>query len=617
MNTDSTRTAWRLWAILLLVWAVVYLPALARPALLDDADTVHAEAAREMLLRHDWVTLHVNGIRYLDKAPLLYWLTAALYRSFGVHEWTTRLPLALGTLALMVAVFGFGRRAFGLWAGFYAALVIATAPGLFVYTRFMIPDVFVALWLTLGMWAFWEMLQSDRPAVWLCWSLAASTALNVLTKSLIGLVFPGLIILAYLLLTRRLQFLARMRLLSSAVVFVLIAAPWHVLAALRNPAVPGTLEKGFLWYYFINEQFLRYLNERIPRDYDTVPLLLFWLLVLVWVFPWAAYLPVAVRGLGRFWTCERLDPERSARLLLVVWAVVIVGFFSFSTRQEYYTLPVVPALALLLGEWLAREHRLDPQSVERRWARSISTGLAIFGAAVAIAALVVWARTKPLAPHTDLADFLTEHPGKYALSLGHLNDLTLAAFGAFHKPLLELAVAFLFGFGLAAWFRRQGWLLRANAALAAAAVVFLLAIQEGYIVFNPILSSKAFAVKLQQVLQPEDALVINGDYEWGSSVPFYTGHPALILNGRRADLWFGSLFPDAPQIFLDQQQFVALWNSPRRVFLFTPDFNASQGLRGLDPRSVHLVARKGGKLVYCNRPLGQDLSPVAGGRPAG
>src|SRR5690348_154624 len=92
---------WRICTLVLVIlWAIVYVPALSRPPLLDDVDTVHAEAAREMLLRHDWVTLYTNGIRYMEKAPLMFWLVAASYRIFGIHEWTTRLPLSLGVLLL-------------------------------------------------------------------------------------------------------------------------------------------------------------------------------------------------------------------------------------------------------------------------------------------------------------------------------------------------------------------------------------------------------------------------------------------------------------------------------------------------------------------------------------
>jgi hypothetical protein len=106
---------WRISVVVLIVlWAVIYMTGLSRPALLDDADTVHAEAAREMVLRHDWVTLYANGIRYLEKAPLMYWGVATSYTLFGVSEWSTRLPLMLGVLAMILATYGLGRWALGI-----------------------------------------------------------------------------------------------------------------------------------------------------------------------------------------------------------------------------------------------------------------------------------------------------------------------------------------------------------------------------------------------------------------------------------------------------------------------------------------------------------------------
>ena len=154
---------WRISVLLLIaLWAVIYMAGLSRPALLDDADTVHAEAAREMVQRHDWVTLYVNGIRYLEKAPLMYWGVAASYTLFGVSEWSTRFPLMLGVLAMILATYGLGRWALGSEGGFDSGLVLATALGPFLFTRFLIPDVAVGLWLTLTFWLFLVSLEQTK-----------------------------------------------------------------------------------------------------------------------------------------------------------------------------------------------------------------------------------------------------------------------------------------------------------------------------------------------------------------------------------------------------------------------------------------------------------------------
>src|SRR5882757_10431626 len=144
--------------ILLALWIVFYASfTLFTPPLLDDADSVHAEVAREMLLRHDYVTLYANGIRYLEKAPLLYWSMAASFKLFGVHTASARLPLAFAVLALAFAAEAFARRAFGsARAGLYAALILLSSFGIFIFTRIIIPDVAVCLWLTLALFCFWK-----------------------------------------------------------------------------------------------------------------------------------------------------------------------------------------------------------------------------------------------------------------------------------------------------------------------------------------------------------------------------------------------------------------------------------------------------------------------------
>lgn len=595
--------AWLL-GILVVTWLLIYIPSLAKPGLLDDADSIHAEAAREMLLNHNWVTLYINGIRYLEKSPLMYWAVAASYKLFGVAEWQTRLPLALGVLALAFAVFIFGRRYFGVEAGFYAALIVVTAPGIFLYTRFLIPDVFVALFLTLGLYWFLVAYEQDQPSRWLCWGVAVTMALNVLTKSLIGIVFPLAIIGVFLLLTGTLRRIFKFHLVSSLLVFLAVAVPWHVLAAIRSPAQPTGPEKGFLWFYFINEQFLRYLNERFPRDYDKVPLLVFWGLLLAWVIPWVVYLVPALREFpARFRTWrEGLDRRARANLFCAVWALVIMLFFSFSTRQEYYSLPAIPALALLIGGWLQRERESAADSRDRRDGRIASAVLLVIGFAGFAAAMVLLARTHPFPAGTDIGSVLVPHPGSYKLSLGHMGDLTLESFGLFRTPLLLVGLGLLVGTGLNWIFRRRGRPFAGNLALTGMMIVLLFCVHRGLVIFSPELSSKRVALEIQKAWQPGDTIVINGKYEWGSTLNYYTGIELHMLNGHDGNLWFGSYFPGAPKVFENNASFERLWNGPHRVFLFTEDFLADKALADIDRGRVFVFARQGGKLVLSNRP---------------
>jgi 4-amino-4-deoxy-L-arabinose transferase-like glycosyltransferase len=583
--------------IVVLLWAAIYAASMFTPPLLDDVDTVHAEAAREMVLRHDWVTLYTDGIRYLEKAPLMYWAVAVSYKQFGVSDWSTRLPLMLGVLLLLLATYALGERAYGEVGGFYSAVVLSTCVGPYIFTRFQIPEVMVALWLTWGFYFFLRSLEEQQPSRVACWGFAVACALNVLTKGLIGLVFPVAAILSYLLLTSNLRHLLNLRLISSTIVFWLIGAPWHVVAAIRNPA-QGSV-RGFLWFYFVNEQFLRYVNKRVPPGYDTVPLFVFWGLLMLWLMPWSIFLPQAMQQVPTRWRELRagLGSRQRASLLFALWVLVIVGFFSFSTRQEYYTIPALPGMALLVGGWLAKESASARDSVERRAGRTSSVAFFVIATVASAIGLVFLFFSRAPAPGTELADLLKQNPQDYDLSLGHFLDLTPAALGFFRIPLLGAIASLLMGAALSLFLRKRERLREANFALALMMVGLLACVHFSFVTFSPILSSRQLALAITRHYRPGDVIIVDGEYHEASSVNFYTGIPVHVLHEPSGNLWYGSKFPDAPHVFETSDSLAALWGGPDTVFLWSAQD---------DPKELHgapryLLARSGGKFILTNR----------------
>ena len=596
-------------ALIFLLWLVLYVPGVWSPPLFDDADSVHAEAAREMMLRHDWSTLYINGLRYLEKAPLLYWAIAASYKIFGATDWAARLPLALAVLTLLLATFYVGRHHFDRVTGLYAAVGPGLCFGLYIYTRILIPDVLVALWLMLGLHCFLLTLDAPRPSRLACWGLAAATALNVLTKGLIGMVFPALIVAAYLALTRNLRHLLRMRLVSSCAIFLAIAAPWHIVAGLRNPAAGEA--RGFFWFYFVNEHFLRYINRRFPRDYDTVPLLLYWALPLLFLLPWSAFALKALALAPRVWPLHAwppqswpglsdLDRRGRALLLFTIAIVAVVGFFSFSSRQEYYVLPVLPALALIVGAWLSAEQSSPADSALRRSGRRTALVSFVFAVPLAIAAWGLLWFSQRVPPGGELADLLTRNPAEYALSFGHIFDLTPRAMGKFRVELFVIGAALFLG-TLASWqLRRRNRVAAANAALALMMLASLECVHSALVTFSPILSSRALSDALVPLCRSGDVIVVNGAYEDASTLNFYGHLPLHVLNSREnGNLYYGSLFPDAPAVFEDNASFERLWRSAGRVFVFT---QANEVPPLLQQTGYVTIARSGGKLILANRP---------------
>jgi len=617
-------------AVIVFAWLVLHVGGLFTPGLLDDVDSVYLEIAREMLQRHNFVTPMVDGIRFFDKPPLMYWLAAASMRLFGPHDWAGRIPLALLMLGLLFATYALAHRLFATSVpaktaergALYSALVLATCIGPYLYTRFYIPDIAVALWLTLSIHAFLsglERIQQHRSALLPCLAFAAVTALNILTKGLIGLVFPVAFALIYLGFTRNLRLLPKFRLISSTTVFLSIGLPWHILAAHENPAIalPSGLglpaHGGWAWFYLYNEHIGRFLSRRIPHDYGQVPISIFWLLAVIWIFPWAAFLPAALRQhilalrtrapqIARGET-GLLRPRETA-LTLLLWTALVLGFFTLSARQEYYSLPALPALALLAGGALAVAERPSARQTRESTLAWHKWMLVPFCTACAVIALFFVITAPRVNPSTDISDLLNQN-GAYNLSLGHLFDLTGEAMGFFRPPLVLFGLAMLAIGPLTYRLRCRRHLLSANLSMAAAAMCLLLAVHQGLVRFYPTLGSKQLsnAILADQRRAPNssDLILIDGELTAGSTVLFYTQQRVHLVDGRINGPWYGSFWPDAPRIFETQESLRRLWPGPQRVFLLTyhPEVRVPDLSRF---GQVHVLASAGGKSVLTNRP---------------
>ena len=578
---------------LLIVAVIVFFGCIVSPpGLMDDVDAVHGQIARNMVDSGDWVIPHLDGVPYMEKAPLPYWLIAICYLVLGVHDWVARIPTALAAVLLCFATARYGAWAFGRRAGFYAGLALATSVGLFLFTRILIPDVMLALTVCLGFMAFQRALKEDgeepNPRRWAA-VLGASLGVGVLLKGLIALVVPLGGALAYLVLTRQLfsrDTWRRLRPASVILIFLLIAAPWHVLATLRMPPYfnfamhsgPGQYH-GFFWFYFINEHVLRFLNLRYPRDYNTVPRLAFWLLNLLWLFPWSAYLPAAAKL-----SYKPVDRGGRTRLLALCWAGFLLLFFTFSTTQEYYSMPMYPALALLLGCAMDGEGKLITAGT-----RTIAVISGV--AALVIAAVLFVVRHVPATG--DISSALQQHPESYTLSLGHLGDLTLQSFAYLRTPLMLAGVAFLLG-AAGAWLRGR----RALIALAAMMVLFFHASRMALVVFDPYLSSRPLAEALRHA--PEGRLIVDGAYYPFSSVLFYANKSALLLNGRVNNLEYGSYAPGAVAVFIDDAEFVRVWSGTIRCYLVADRSGLARLSALVGPAGLHQVAASGGKFLFTN-----------------
>jgi len=598
-----SSTNWLVYAAIAMVAGIIYLGGvISPPSLMDDVDAVQAQMARNMLTSGDWVTAHLDGIAFLEKPPLFCWSMAVSYKIFGIRDWAARMPVALAAILLCLVTAGFGIWAFGKREGFYAGLCMATCVGLFLFTRILLPDVMFTLTMALGMWAFLRALDEEEahPRRWAL-IFAASMGVGLLLKSLIAMVFPVAVGGVYLLLTSQLfsaRTWKRLHPFSGLLVILLIVVPWHVLATLRNPPYfAWTLHSGqgeyhgFLWFFFINEQLLRFLNLRYPRDYNTVPRVWFWLLHLVWLFPWSVYFPAIAKLSFR-----PVDRAGRARLLALCWIGFVLLFFTFSTTQEYYSMPVYPALALLLGSAMA---------VGGKWVRRGTRVLAVVCGIVAVGLFALWFQARGISTPGDISQALSQHPSAYTLALGHLQDLTLTSFAYLRPPLLLAALGFLIG-ALGAWLASHR---RAFLALAVMMILLCSAARLAMVSFDPYLSSRPLAEKLLRL--PEGELIVDRHYYTFASVFFYTGRDALLLNGRFNSMEYASYAPGAPQVYIDDADFHRLWLEPDRRYLLAKEEELPRFENLVGREQLGVIAVSGGKFAATNRPL--DSSGAAGG----
>jgi 4-amino-4-deoxy-L-arabinose transferase-like glycosyltransferase len=620
-------------ALLTGLWFLLFFASLFAPPVLDDADGTHANAARQMALSGDWVTLRVNNVRYMEKAPLPYWLVAISLRIFGFNAFAAHLPQALGVLLLTLLGFRWAREAFGDRAALYAGLAVLTAAGVFLFTRIFIPDLLLSLLLAAGLYCFLHSLAGLRGRIYV-YAFWTALALAVLTKGLVAIIFLFGTAALYLALTGEYRRWQRLRPLTGILLFLVIAAPWHILAGLRNPAPPGG--HGFFWFYFVNEHVLRFLGRRIPMDYNKLPGYLYWSLNAVWLFPWALFAPLAISNRSgrvvRHLALRSESPHFSriagniarslhdlaapqrTTLLLILFSALVLLFFSLSTNQEYYTFPAYLPLLMLTAAALARAERtLGPEP------RALNPGLTFAHAALtaiglAIAAALAYGlwTSRTLAFVPDIGALLAHRGvGDYTLSMSSLFDLTGPSFAALRLPAFLAMAAFAIGPAVAWLLRALRHHLAATTAVALTSAVFLIAAHLALGRFAPMLSSQDMAAKIQSLessgaITRQNTVLLYGDQAFGSSLGFYLDRPltrpVLLVEGRSSSMLFGSTFPDAQTLFLTSTQLLNQWGTGERKLLFVPLERRDEVDRLLGPRQL-VLTETSGKALITDRPL--------------
>jgi len=522
-----------------------------RPLSVPD-EARYVEIPREMVETGNYLTPRLNGVKYFEKPVLFYWLEALSIRLFGLHESTLRLWPAVFALFGCLSVYVAGRRLFGRRAGLVAAIVLATSILYYSLSRAIILDMPVSVLLSAALLSFLIGMH-EVPGLrrrFFLWSFYVFCALAVLTKGLIGIVIPGMIIGAWIVTLGEWRVLRTIYLPSGLALFLLIAAPWHILVIRANPE--------FFHFYFIQEHFLRYLTKMHGRYH---PLWFFIPIILVGLFPWSAFLMQAVRhSLPATW---RERHEHRDALFLMLWAVLVFLFFTASdSKLPPYILPVFPPLALLIGRYLAEA-----------WDSKEFPGLRL-GYHIFLTAALLLAGAFLVAPYVS--------PTENVQALGGYSYL--------------LAVTLAVGAGLAWALAQYRGFQPSFIAVVAMSVLFLLEVNAAAprVQANSI---KDLAVTLRPLLKPGDAVASYSTYY--QDLPVYL-EKRIIVVGWKGELEFGTQVEDTTKWMMEPDAFWKRWRGPETLYMIASKDTYESMCQ--NPRlKLFPVAEDQGNIVLSNR----------------
>jgi 4-amino-4-deoxy-L-arabinose transferase-like glycosyltransferase len=539
--THSRRNALLLLAF---AFAIVWFSNLDYRNLVRPDEGRYAEIAREMLASSDWITPRLNGIKYFEKPPLQYWMTAAAYWSFGESEWTARLWTALSGFAGIVITGLAGARLFGRAAGFNAAVVLA---GSFLYIgigHMNTLDMGVTFWLSSALFGF--LLAQDTqspPALSRRWMLAswAAIGLGFLSKGLISLLLPGIALTIYIAIERDFALLRRLHAGYGLVVFLVIALPWVIAVSIANPEFPA--------FFFIHEHFARFLTQEHHREgawWYFIPVLVAGFL------PWTTMLGHAAL---RAWRMDSTARQFKVRRFLLIYVCTVFVFFSVSgSKLASYILPLFPAFALLLGEWLT-------QIDGRRLSRFILPVAGLAGVGVA------------LTPFTARFGSLKIPADLYA----HFGHWLTAAF-----------LVFLFACGASFFLARSGRLRSAIVTMGCGSLLMIQIVLTGHQTLSPSYSAAQVAEIVKPYLGADVPFYSIRTYE--HTLPFYIKRTVTLVD-YRDEFDFGLRQQPELQI-ATLQEFLARWKNDRKALaIMGPDVYQSLAQQGLPMRVLSSDAR--------------------------
>jgi 4-amino-4-deoxy-L-arabinose transferase-like glycosyltransferase len=477
----------------------------------------YAEIPREMVESGDFIVPHLNYVRYFEKPPLLYWLTAVSYKVFGVNEWSFRLPNALVALACVVILYFSARRWFGRRIAAISSFILMSSFGFWVMARGVTTDMLLSFLLFAALVCFYEYYRGREKCF--LYLFFAALALAVLTKGPVSVVLLLGTILIFLIFEGRLSFIREILSVKGILLFLAIGVPWFVAVCVR--------EKQFFQFFFIDQNIMRFLTSKHKRS---GPIYYFIPVLLGGMFPWSLFLPRAVVNLWR---------HQGLRLFLI-WSAVVFIFFSLSgSKLPPYIVPIYPALALVLGCLFGQSRQQSINFLREPLFYSlvfVVVAVAGFGLGSGVFIGIV-------ASNPDMANLLNGIKG-FALVMGIASALLsillcFRQYRTFNRILYSLG-----GFSLA--------------------TIMVLMCYTG--VIDGLTTTKEIARTIKADSR-KDTIVINyGAFD--ETLPFYLSR-RVYLADFTGELAMGASYRDAEGYFLDQDEFKRIIENDQPVFIVT------------------------------------------------
>jgi len=558
-------------------------------SLLDPDEGMYGAIAREMAEKGDWITPHFNGVRYLEKPPLYFWLTAIATVFFGPTEWAIRLWSTLPTLGTAILCWQIGRLLYGGRTGLLSAIIFVTSIGVFRYTRVAATDSLLVFSLTLSLYGFVRALLDTARMVKHPWIgpllFYLGLVLGVLSKGLVGIFLPFLIVGLYLWFSGERVTPKEMHLKWGLPFFLVLTVPWHLLAAWKNP--------GFFEFYVIDNQFLRFLSHRAFIE-DDVPVttVAFMGLTFVWFFPWSLFLGATLR---HGFPSRRLASTAAERLHLLVglWVLTVIGFFSLSSSKlEHYVLPALPPLSLMAGALWSEAFRTTEPLPTLKWVFAASA----VGCSVVGFALVYFG--EHLTPQA-VFNWLAEINVYYRILRERGVPFPFPSVTPFVPLATGLGAVLSIGVPLSFLLFSVGRPQASFLTVMGIGGVTVVLVFRLLLIIEPHHSTKSLALALKAVARPEEPIIHEGALEYSGGLPFYTGRQIHVLNGKYGDLDFGAHYPEGQRLFLDDVEFDRRWKGDERIFLVTPLRERESALRRLSEKAF-LLGRYGSRSLYSN-----------------